>query len=304
MFDMSYFDTFDGKKIALYVWNKVNAPKAVVKIAHGMAEHSARYNHFAFFLNSCGYVVVMNDERGHGKSCDEKSYGYEEGDMFANNVQDQLDILKWCKKEWKLPVFMMGHSYGSFLTQSVMEQNPPEADGYILSGSNYIKGITYSACGFLAKRMAKKHGGAFPAKTIANMSFGMYEKKIPGLNNWLNRDGEEVKKYNEDPACGFVCSAGFYSSFMDGIKHLYDKEYYTKIDVEKPLLIISGSADPVGEYSKGVEKLFKFYTEKVGIKSIEKHLYVGARHEVLNEINKEEVYSDVVGWLQKQELKQ
>ena len=145
--------------------------------------------------------------------------------------------------------------------------------------------------------MCRHKGGRYPAQTIVNLSFKQYEKKIPGKNAWLNRDEAEVKKYNEDEFCRFVCSANFYRTFMAGIKKLYKKEYFRQIDLEKPVLIVAGDNDPVGEYGKGIRKLNKFYTDKVGVKDVTVKLYEGARHEILNETCKAEVYEDVALWL-------
>lgn len=293
----SRFKSHDGREVALYVWDDVKTPKAVVKIAHGMVEHSARYDDFAKFLNSRGYIVVMNDHRGHGLTAEQDSLGYEEGDMWTNNVGDQIAILDYCREKYKLPLIMMGHSYGSFITQAVIEEAPDVA-GFILCGSNFIKGAAYSVCKIVAKSMCKHKGGRYPAQLIVNLSFKSYEKKFPGTNAWLNRDEAEVKKYNEDALCGYICSANFYRTFMNGISKLYKKEYYSRINTEKPLLLIAGMQDPVGEYSKGVNKLEKFYVKTVGVANVTKRLYDGARHEILNETCKQEVYDDVANWIE------
>ncbi|MCM1043123.1 MAG: alpha/beta hydrolase [Corallococcus sp.] len=294
--EMTKFVSHDGKEIALYAWDNVEKPKAVVKIAHGMVEYSARYDDFASFLNQHGYIVVMNDHRGHGNTAEPDSLGYEDGDMFENNVNDQLTLIKYCKEKYNLPVFMMGHSYGSFVTQAVIERHPDVA-GFILCGSNYIKGASFTLCRMVAKNMCKQKGGRYPADLIVKLSFDTYEKKIRGKNNWLSRDAESVAKYNADPFCSYVCSANFYRTFMTGIKNLYKKEYYSDIDVSRPLLLIAGGNDPVGNYGKGVKKLNAFYTKKVGMEDVEMNLYDNARHEILNETNKQEVYVDVLVWL-------
>lgn len=293
---MSRFTSHDGREIQLYVWDKVARPKGVLKIAHGMAEHSGRYDDFAQYMNGRGYIVVMNDHRGHGLTAEKDSLGYEEGDMFRNNVMDQVTLLEYCREKYGLPLFMMGHSYGSFVTQAVIEEHP-DVKGFVLCGSNYIKGASFTLCGLVARNMCRRRGGRYPAQLIVNLSFKTYEKKFPGENAWLNRDAEEVKKYNEDKLNGFVCSANFYRSFMNGIKTLYKKAYYSLINVDKPLLIIAGSADPVGNYGKGVKKLDKFYREKVKVKDVEMHLYQDARHEILNETCKSEIYKDVADWM-------
>ena len=294
----SQFTSHDGKIVALYDWDDVQQPKAVVKIAHGMAEHSARYDHFAQYLNSKGFVVVMNDHRGHGLTAEPDSLGYEEGNMWLNNVYDQLTLIDYCKQTYNLPVIMMGHSYGSFITQAVME-HAPDVAGFVLCGSNYMKDISFDLCRIIANSMCKNKGGRYPAQMIVNLSFKMYEKKFPGTSAWLNRDADEVKKYNDDPMCGYTCSANFYRTFMYGISHLYKKEEYKRIDVSKPLLIIAGSQDPVGNYGKGVKKLEKFYLKKVGMTDVTTHLYDDARHEILNEpLCKQQVYDDIANWIE------
>ena len=294
----SRFVSHDGREVELYVWDEVKAPKGLVKIAHGMAEHSGRYDDFARFLNSRGYVVVMNDHRGHGLTAEADSLGYEAGDMWSNNVGDQIALLNYCKEKYNLPTVMMGHSYGSFITQAVIEENP-DVKGFVLCGSNLMKGIQYKVCNIVAKSMCRNKGGRYPAQMIVNLSFKSYEKKFPGNNAWLNRDESEVKKYNEDAMCGYVCSANFYRTFMEGIFKLYKKENYDRIDVRKPILLIAGSSDPVGVYGKGVNKLEKFYCDTVKVQDVTKRLYEGARHEILNEHCKEQVYCDVADWLDK-----
>ncbi len=294
----SQYVSHDGKQIELYVWDQVKNAKAVIKIAHGMAEHSARYDDFAKYLNSKGYIVVMNDHRGHGLTAEPDSLGYEQGDMWSNNVNDQLVLIDYCKEKYGLPVFMMGHSYGSFITQAVME-HAPDVAGFVLCGSNFMKDFSFTACKIIARGMCRHKGGRYPAQLIVNLSFKMYEKKFPGNSAWLNRDADEVKKYNQDPMCGYVCSANFYRSFMEGIAPLYKKDNYRRLDVEKPLLIIAGDQDPVGGYGKGVNKLEKFYVKKACMQHVTKHLYDGARHEILNEpLCKMQVYQDVVDWME------
>jgi alpha-beta hydrolase superfamily lysophospholipase len=290
------FVSHDGKEIALFTWANVTKAKAVVKLAHGMAEHSMRYDAFGQFLNANGYILVSNDHRGHGATSPADSLGYADGDMFADNVADQLFLIDALREKYKLPVIMMGHSYGSFVTQAVIEASS-KADAFILSGSNYMVGLAYTACGLVANYLCKHKGARHPAEEIAKLSFGGYNKKFGGVNNWLSRDEAEVKKYNDDDWCGFICSAHFYRTFMGGLKKLYTKENVSAIDSAKPILIVSGAADPVGETSKGVRKLEKFYVKRAKVADVETHLYKDARHELLNETNRDEVSNDILLWL-------
>ncbi|MEG1706595.1 MAG: alpha/beta hydrolase, partial [Clostridia bacterium] len=175
-------------------------------------------------------------------------------------------------------------------------ERAPNVKGYIVCGSCYMKGLLYKVGHMISNHMCKKQGGRTPCTMLANMSFGAYEKKFPGKNCWLNREQSEVDKYNADPACGFTCSANFYRSFMGAMNPLYSKTAVAGIDKNKPIFIISGALDPVGNYGKGVDKLLEFY-QKVGVVDVTEKLYEGARHEILNETHKNETYQDIIKWL-------
>lgn len=293
--NITTYTSHDNTELALYTWDQ---PKAigVVKICHGMAEHCGRYDEFAQYLNTQGYIVVANDHRGHGRSTNSTNLGYSEGDMFVLNALDQISIVKYCQDTYNLPVILFGHSYGSFITQYIMQQECT-ADAYILSGSSYLSGVSIKLGGVIAKAMCRNKGGRHPAKMIADMTFGAYEKKIPGKNNWLSRDASVVAGYNGDPLCGFVCSANFYRSFMGGLAQLYKKNRYV-LTPNKPLLIISGAQDPVGDYGKGITRLDNFYKTKVGLDNVTTKLYEGARHELLNETNKAEAMAYIGQWIE------
>ena len=176
-----------------------------------MCEHSNRYADYAKFLNSHGIIAVMNDQRGHGLSADKFSYGYEEGDMWENNIADQIALSKMLVEKYKLPLTVFGHSYGSFLTQRLIEVDPYPSS-FILSGSCYMHTpITFFGA-IIASAKAKKSPSAH-GQLMADMSFKSYQKVIPGLNAWLNRDELAVKKYNDDPACGYVAANNFYATY-------------------------------------------------------------------------------------------
>ncbi len=282
------------KNLALYIWDKVDRPKAVLQIVHGMCEHMARYDDFAEYLNKAGIIVAGNDQRGHGKSSQPENYGYEEGDMWENNVADQKLLSVNLKEKYNLPLIIMGHSYGSFLAQRQAEINPLP-DAFIFSGSNFMKSFLFSAGAVLSKMQCKKKGERAAGHLMSDMSFKSYEKRFPGTNNWLSKEEENVKKYNDDPACGYVASNNFYFTFMKGIKKLYLKEEGEKINLDKPIYLFAGGDDPVGDYGKGVVKLYNWY-KKLGVKRLEMKLYQGLRHETLNE-KQGEVYEDTLNFI-------
>ncbi|MDD3831540.1 MAG: alpha/beta hydrolase [Clostridia bacterium] len=293
MITTSTFTTSSGKQLALYVWDKVEQPRMVLQLVHGMCEHSARYDDFARYLNNNGIIVVMVDQRGHGLSTTPDSYGYEEGDMWTNNVNDQLELTDWAGK-YNLPIVVMGHSYGSFLTQRLISLSKTPI-AFILSGSNYMKSPLFTLGAIIAKMACNKDPKA-PGITMANLSFKAYEKQIPGTNNWLSRNEEVVARYNDDPACGYVASNNFYSTFMQGIKLLYTREAQASVDKDKPIYIFSGSCDPVGDNGVGPTKLLDYY-KRIGCENVTLKIYQECRHEMLNEINNTQVYADVLSFL-------
>jgi len=288
--------THDKREVTLYLWDKVEKPTLVVQLVHGMCEHSARYDDFAKFLNKNGIITAMNDQRGHGLSTMPENYGYDDGDMWENNIADQMRLSEYLRDKYNLPIVMFGHSYGSFLSQRLLEINPVPV-AFVLSGSCYMNNILTKAGAIISALKAKKDPkGA--GKVMADMSFKAYEKTYPGVNSWLNRDKAEVDKYNADPACGYIASNSFYASFMRGLKSIYKRDSIADMNINRPVYMFSGEGDPVGEYGKGVKKLYDFY-KKVGVKDVTMKLYPEGRHEMLNEINKKEVYVDVVKFLDK-----
>jgi alpha-beta hydrolase superfamily lysophospholipase len=294
---------YDATEIACYAWDEVENPVAVVQIAHGMGEHCKRYDHFASFLNANGYIVVADDHRAHGKTSGYEMRGISEGDCFNDTITDMIQLTAYAKDKYKLPVFLLGHSYGSFLSQGYMQRNAKNIAGVILSGSAYM-GITLTKLGrIIAEIQNYFYGPDKPAKLIAKMSFGAYDKPFANEKQkfaWLSRDAEVSKKYIADPYCGghFVMSIGFQLSFFQGLGKLYTESGLNSIPKELPIMVMSGDKDPVGGNGKLVTMLYEKY-KAIGLKNTEFKLYQDARHEILNEINKEEVYADALAFINK-----
>lgn len=291
----------DGNVLKIYIWNEVKKPKAVLQILHGMAEHAGRYNDFAEFLNNNGFIVYAADHRGHGKTAGKVGeLGYIGQDGFNVIIEDNHYILEKIKSEHpKLPVFLFGHSFGSFLAQEYILRYGKEIKGVILSGSAAQKGSKVYGGKLVASIERLISGEKKQSKLLDNLSFGRYNERFKADGYkfaWLSSDLNEVKKYEDDPYCGTVFTVGFYYYLMKGLGKLYEKDRLATIPKELPIYIISGEDDPVGDYGELVKKLFNIY-KKVGIGSVQMKLYSGYRHEILNEINKNRVYEDILKWL-------
>lgn len=281
----------EGKRLELYEWRSAE-PRGILFIVHGMAEHMGRYDGFASYLAERGISVFGFDSRCHGYT-DKDTLGYSEGDIWGLTVKDCIAVIKALKEEFGLPHIVMGHSYGSFVTQRLIETEN-EADAYILSGSCYMKGAVLKIGHAIAVRGMKK-APREGSRILYDMTFASYDKKFGRPAAWLSRDEEEVRKYNADEMCGFCCSNAFYESFFRGLTDIVKAENMKKADINKPVYIFSGDHDPVGKMGKGVKKLAEVY-RKNGIKTDLK-LYKDGRHEMLNEINKSEVYEDILGYI-------
>lgn len=300
--------TFKDKgnlKIFVYKWmpDENIQIKGIVQIAHGMAETAARYERIARVLTENGFVVYANDHRGHGKTAGETSKLGDLGeDGFNSMVENMRDLNEIIKKEnLNLPIFLLGHSMGSFLTQRYICLYGRGLKGAILSGSCGKQGIIIDIGRLMAKREIKKIGRCGKSNKLDKLSFGSYNNSFkPNRTafDWLSRDNKEVDKYIADPFCGAVFTAGFFYDFLGGLKSIADYKEINNVPKDLPIYIFSGDKDPVGKSGKGVLKLVKTYKEH-GIEDLSYKLYKDGRHEMLNEINKEEVMSDIIKWINK-----
>ena len=283
---------FDNTQLGINIWDEVENPKAGIVIVHGMAEHPDRYDDFAKFLNSKGYVIASCDDRGHRRGAYNGEKGLVNGDSWNQTISDIDTLIDYVKDTYKVKVALIGHSYGSFLAQCYVERFSSKIQGCILSGTAYMKTPITKIGKFIANLLCKVQGASKPGKLIDKMSFGEYNKPFVEQGQsfaWLSRDKEQVAKYEADPECGYVLCNGYYASFLNGVNKLYGKDALT-IDKDFPLMIAVGGQDPVSSSSKMAVKLNGFY-EGLGLKP-ELHIYEGARHEILNEINNKEVYKD------------
>ena len=295
----------ENLEIQGYKWHPENTQniRGVVQISHGMSEGAHRYERVAKYLTDRGYIVYAHDHRGHGRTAKNiDSLGVlGKKDGFKHLVTDLHTLTKIIKKENEnLPVFVLPHSMGSFVAQEYIMHYGDELNGVILSGTNGKQGIILDFGLWIAKQEVKKKGRNAKSYTMDKLIFGNYNKQFkPNRTpfDWLTRDEKEVDRYIEDPYCGEVFTAGFFEDFLSGLKYIGKKENKKSIPKNLPIYIFAGDKDPVGRNGKGIYDLVKDY-EEVGLQQVTYKLYPEGRHEMLNEINREEVMHDVVRWLE------
>ncbi|MBD5086941.1 MAG: alpha/beta hydrolase [Clostridiales bacterium] len=291
----------DDYEVAMTIWQPSGKAKGIVQIFHGMVEHIDRYDDFAKYLNSKGYIVAGDDHRGHGRTAKQEFLGQVPfGHTYFDTIDDEKNITAFLKEKYPdLPIFVFAHSYGSFLGQGYIQQNSQNINGCILSGSAMMAGFEVKFAKWVSAMQYKLCGRDKPANLIKNLTFGQYEKpfkKEKRINAWLNRDVEECEKYNKDPYCNYTMSIGFYKNFFDGLSKIYESERLAGIDKNLPIFVVSGDKDPVGKMGKLVTKLYDMY-KNIGIKNVQIKLYEEARHEIVNELNKADVYDDIYEWI-------
>lgn len=296
--------TSDNNEVHVYEWLPENEEniKGIVQVAHGMAEHAGRYEDFALFLNKHGYAVFANDHKGHGKTAGTvENLGYfADRNGFGQVVKDMRSLTDKINERFpEKPVFLLGHSMGSFLSRYYAIEDSSKLRGVILSGTAGHPGLLGKIGKLLTNVLIVFFGKKSPSPLMTKLSFGAYNNQFkPNRTDydWLSRDEAEVDKYVADPFCGTIFSLGFYSDLLGGLLLINDKKEIGKTDINLPVLLLAGDKDPVSENTKGVQELKQNYKNS-GLKDVEMILYADARHEILNETNKKEVYNDILAWL-------
>ena len=300
-----YFDSSNNKdRIHGVMWKPEGNIKAILQISHGMAEFIERYADFAVFLNSHGILVAGNDHLGHGDSASSKEeFGYfAETDGNSCIIDDLHQVTEIIKKDYPgIPYFLLGHSMGSFYARQYLCQYGTELDGAIIMGTAFQPRAAAASGKVMCKAIALFKGWHYRSSFINNLAFGSYNKAFEPARtstDWLSRDTENVDKYNTDDRCGFIFTLNGYYNLFHGLTRLCDEDLLKKVPKALPILVTSGASDPVGNFGKGVTAVYEQY-KKLGIKDLSIKLYPEARHEILNEINREEVYEDILNWLEK-----
>ncbi|MFZ9886215.1 MAG: alpha/beta hydrolase [Myxococcota bacterium] len=298
------FTAADGAELHVYRWLPDDEPRAVLQIAHGLAEHAGRYEEVARYFTKEGYAVYADDHRGHGKTVsDEADLGFfRASGGWDTVVADLCALTRFLRKEHKgLPVFLLGHSMGSLLLQTYLYTFPDELDGALLCGTSgkvgFLATVGKGAIYVEKKRVGSKGRSNF----LHQMSFGNYNRAFEPARtkmDWLSRDTHVVDAYLADPLCGFVATTSLWGDLLEGTQRNEDPRNQALIRRDLPLYVFTGEMCPVGQNLKSVRQLLGAY-QRAGLTRVEHRFYEGARHEILNETNRQEVYDDVAGWLER-----
>ncbi|HEX6649981.1 MAG TPA: alpha/beta hydrolase [Pyrinomonadaceae bacterium] len=276
------FTSSDGLRVACFRWDSRGPTRGVVQIAHGMGEHMGRYSETIEVLVSAGLTVYGNDHRGHGHTAPDAAHLGDFGEGgFDLLVDDVIRLSRIAKEEVpNRPFFLLGHSLGSFAAQQYVLDRSGELNGLILSGSGALD------------RLALLTRSAMAATNILNSKF------VPARTqfDWLSRDPRVVDAFINDPLCFPDLQPAAFASFLAAAPELADPHRLQNVREDLPVYLISGTDDPVGEQLDGVNLLIYRY-EKAGLYDIWREFYQGGRHEMLNEINKDEVRARLLAWL-------
>lgn len=273
--------------------------RGVVQISHGMAEYSNRYAGFALELCKSGYAVFVSDHIGHGSSVTDKNmlgfFGESGEETFVEDMKALTDIIK---SEYNdLPLYLLGHGMGSLIARKYTAKYGYLLDGVIYtgtSGQNPALGVGIQ----LANTLIKQNGPYYRSELLDTIAFGAYNRKTEKRTDcdWVSRDTNEVDKFIADDLCGYKYTVSGMKALFLTLKAVSTRRWYNSVPLSMPILLLSGSMDPIGDYSKGVNEVYKTL-KKTGHKYVTMKLYDGARHEILNEINRKEVYEDIIRWL-------
>lgn len=290
-------------ELQVYIWETAEKPKAIVQLSHGMVEHLSRYDGFAQYLNSRGFLVIGNDHLGHGLTAKEEDLGFFGAERSKTVVDDLYSITEYAKKTYgeDLPLFLFGHSMGSFMARRYIMTYGKSLKGAVICGTGRQPGAVLAGGRFMAGMIGLFKGDRYKPELLDNMAFGTYNKRIENpisKSAWLTKDDEIVKAYDKDKFCTFKFTVDGYKTLFESIAFIQNKSNISNIPKDLPLFFIAGAEDPVGEYGEGVKIVYNAYKE-VGIKDVDIKLYEGDRHEVLNELDKEDVYKDVADWFEK-----
>ncbi|MNQ58543.1 Non-heme chloroperoxidase [compost metagenome] len=296
-----WLDSSDAAPLYVNHWFAEQPPKAVLMVAHGMAEHSGRYARLGAALVAAGFELYAHDQRGHGRTAEHGRLGHYADANGWNLVVSDLACLNHHIRQQhpQAPIFLLGHSMGSYIGQAYLMQHSCSLQGAILSGSNYQPVALYRVARLVARFERWRQGKEGRSALIEFLSFGSFNKAFkPNRTafDWLSRDPQEVDKYVGDPLCGFRCTNQLWLDLLGGLQNITPPKHLAQIDPDLPLLVIGGERDPVSD-GRRLQQLAAAL-RLAGIRDVQLNIYPEARHELLNESNRDEVTADLIDWLE------
>ena len=289
---------YDGLELSVKYVIPEGKVKGIVQISHGMTEHKERYEDFMSFLASNGYAAVTHDHRGHGASVNDGSdLGYFYTDDISAIRDDLHQVTLFIKGLFPdAPLWLFGHSMGSLVARCYLKKYDAELSGLILCGPPTRNPAAPLAL-LLARLSSLILGPDHRSRLIDHLAFSLFNKGYDVRNSWLSSDEENVRHYNEDPLCGFLCSSQFYADLIEGSFTANSRKLASRIRKDIPMLIVSGDQDPVGGYGRGVEKVYRMY-RKAGLENVSMQLFSNDRHELLNETDRDDVMRTISAFMQ------
>ncbi|MBL9026575.1 MAG: alpha/beta hydrolase [Myxococcales bacterium] len=290
----------DGTPLHVYCWkpSDIAAPlRAVVHITHGMAEHAGRYARLAEALTDARMLVYAHDQRGHGKTARAGELGHLEWAELVSDLDDLIRVES--ERHPGVPFVAFAHSMGSYVLQELIAKVSGRVAAMVLSGSNGKPPPLAKAGRLVARAERLRVGARGTSKLLTSLSFDAFNKAFrPNRTafDWLSRDPAEVDAYVEDPLCGFDCSTTTWVGLLDALDRIAAPEHQARIRKDLPVYIFAGSEDMASNRTKGLEQLLGAY-RAAGLTDVTHRFYPGARHETLNETNRDEVTRDLIAWL-------
>ena len=289
-------------RLHLCLWEPDCPPKGILQISHGMCEYILRYDHFARWLAQQGWVVAGSDHLGHGAtaSSPEDLGHFQPQDPSRQVVEDLYTVSRWLREKYpQLPLFLMGHSMGSFLARRYAMTYGDSLAGLIIMGTGSQPSFLVYSGLFLTKLIGLFRGQRYRSPLLYSMTLGSYNRAFaPNRTScdWLSKNTENVDQYLKDPLCQFRFTVNGYHTLLSTLAFIQSPKNIARLPRELPIFLVAGDQDPVGNMGKGVLQVYQLYRTRCS--QVECKLYPGLRHEILNETERMEVYQDILTWLE------
>ena len=295
-------DAIDGRTIPVQIWKPASGePRCVIQVLHGLAEHAGRYARFGKFAGEKGIAVVAHDHRGHGNQAKRLGH-FADDDGWRKVLGDVARVQEFIRENHPdTPIVLLGHSMGSFIAQASVIRSNGDLAGLILSGSAYGSRLRIRIARLVAGLEIWRNGVRAPSDLMNKLNFQAFNNAFEPARtefDWLSTDDEEVDRYIADPLCGAISSGGLWRDLTGGLLQIMSVAALKRIPATLPILITGGGKDPVGGLG-GMTRLSKAYAAS-GHRNVTLKIYPDARHEMLNETNREAVMRDLIGWIQDQ----